>query len=165
MKWSPISEPTPTNFALPFERFPATKEKRFWVLLLRGLFAGALAGFLFASLGMALQIDKFGSTWDQWLIVAFLVLGLPLGLAGGAITAITIWSAHRLTRINLGPLIRVIIGAFCGILACLLIFWLQSSERTTWSVSWRGLMGMVMYGILFGSLPGLAIGRQTVSNR
>lgn len=136
------------------------KGKRFLVFLLRGLLGGVAGGFILSVFSVFVQIDKFGTDWGQWVFFFFVVVGLPMGLCGGAVTALTIWVVHYFTHANLGPVTRLTIGMFVAI-AGLLIYWLMTNERIDpGAFSWNGFFGLVLLGFCLGSLPGLVVGNQ-----
>ncbi len=102
--------------------------KGFGKLLLRGLLGGALGGFVLI-LGMFNPV-RFGieSTWAQWLVFGYLVLGLPLGAFIGGVVGVGIWLIHRKTGSNLGPLRRAVIGMTTAMLAWDVFFRLNDPE-------------------------------------
>src|SRR5438309_2334035 len=109
-------------------RMAIRKESRgFRISLLRGLIGGALGGFLWAALTILLSIRKFGSTWDQWFFVEFVLFGLPMGLFVGGVVGFVIWLIRIKREISLGLIGRFVVGSLIGLVPWLVDFWLTSN--------------------------------------
>ena len=141
---------------------PRAKSKKLRILLLRGLLGGAVGGLLIAAWSVLGQIELFQTNWDQWLLVYYLVVGLPFGLSSGGITAVTIWLIHHHTQVNLGPGIRTLTGTVIGIIGLIILSLMANKTNSISNFQLSHFFGLVLFGICVGGLPGLFVGRQSL---
>lgn len=138
-----------------------TNTKPFVILLLRGVLGGALGAFV--RILISVNPITFGSTWAEWLIFGYLVLGLPTGVFIGAMAATVIWMTYRRTRKNLGPVKRAIIGIIVAMIVSAIVDALTRPVGYPSRSLLERLIGLILFAAMTGGTTGLVIGRQISS--
>jgi hypothetical protein len=136
-------------------------ERGFRALLLRGLLGGAVGGFVLTSSIIYMSQPKGWDNWFGWLMMGYVVIGLPYGVFIGGLVATAIWSLHRLMKMNLGLLSRVVIGSIMSMI-CWAVVWFLNYRPGNIERSWKSiLLGLALFGGATGGIAGLIIGRQS----
>jgi len=140
------------------------KKKGLIVLLLRGALGGAVGAFvLFAIL---LLFEKFGSweIWAGWLIVGYVVFGLPSGAFIGGLVGTAITLINRQTGANMGALVRLILGTAIAVIFWGLFFWEKETSPYRDINSWLWFVfAVLLFATATGGIAGLVVGRQSSS--
>jgi len=102
----------------------------------------------------------FSQTAWQWLLLGYVVNGLPMGLITGALVATGIRLINRRRAANLSVATRILYGMITGMLVWSLSWWLTSNHDyvpTPWHADF---LWIVFFGLALGGSAGLLVGSQ-----
>jgi len=139
----------------------ALTPKMFLSASLRGAIGGALGAFVL--LAILLHFEKFASwdIWGGWVVVAFLFFGLPYGAFIGLLVGTTIGLLNRQSGMNLGAVVRIVVGTAAASLFWSLIYWLKEpSAYLDTNSRLRYWLVVLMFATATGGIAGLAVGSQ-----
>jgi hypothetical protein len=140
------------------------RDKGFLRLMLRGAFGGAVGAFVLFAL--VLLFEKFGSweIWAGWLLVGYLVFGLPFGAFIGALVGTAITLIKRQAGANLGALVRLILGTAIAVIFWGLFFWERETSPYHDIYSWLWFVfAVLLFAVATGGMAGLVVGRQSTT--
>jgi uncharacterized membrane protein YgaE (UPF0421/DUF939 family) len=138
-----------------------TKGISFLILPIRGLLGAAIGALvLFAIL---LLFAKFGSwdIWAGWLVVVYLVFGLPLGAFIGGLVGAAIILINKQIGTDMGSLFRMAVGTAIAIIFWAIFFLEKETSEYRDTNSWLWfVLTVILFATFTGGVAGLAVGRQ-----
>jgi hypothetical protein len=143
-------------------RMVRVKSKGFLKPLVRGLLGGALGGFVLVAILILIQFGTFGS--GEWLVLSYLLFGLPCGAFIGIIVGAAILLINRQAGLNLRLFVRVILGMAIAVIFWILFFWGKEEFAFGDIRAWLWFcLTILLYAMATGGIAGVVIGRQTSS--
>ena len=132
------------------------------MLLLRGALGGALGGFILVATLILIQFGTFGS--GAWLVLGYLLFGLPCGAFIGILVGTTIPLINRQAGLNVGVFGRVIVGTLIATIFWGLFFLGKEASAYTNINSWLWFVfAVLLFSLPTGGIAGLVVGGQSTS--